>query len=306
MKLKYPSPPSISHRFGASIYAAAAEEAPPAGSCRPRGADATDEATLHFVEGAATRRRPVPPTSPCKSAPAHFFWLDVYGGDAAAREPLLRSIGVSTIDDGLAPAIGQACRMQIGEGLPGNGHVVVAPTGGLLEVHLLCAPRFVVTASFRRPASWTMSAWILRQRADRPGRPPLSGGRHSPPCTRSTLNEAITELDSRLNEQQLLATTTPVGATTRIRSAVAGSSSSRSGRRSAGGRHRPHGGDRHRGLRHGSAGVPPSWNDCTDLVADVEHRLHERILWLTNILRRRTRAWSSIQSDQINRLAWSR
>ena len=43
-------------------------------------------------------------------------------------------------------------------------------------------------------------------------------------------------------------------------------------------------------------------NDYADLVADVEHRLHERMLWLTNILRERAAGIAQHQSDQINRL----
>ena len=42
-----------------------------------------------------------------------------------------------------------------------------------------------------------------------------------------------------------------------------------------------------------------------DLNADVEHRLHERILWLTNILRGAA-GMEQHQSDQINRLTPSR
>ena len=47
----------------------------------------------------------------------HFFWLDVYGGDAAAREPLLRALGLDDPTTGWLQRFGQACRMQIGEGL---------------------------------------------------------------------------------------------------------------------------------------------------------------------------------------------
>ena len=43
-------------------------------------------------------------------------------------------------------------------------------------------------------------------------------------------------------------------------------------------------------------------NDYADLVADVEHRLQERMLWLTNILRERAASIAQHQSDQINRL----
>ena len=43
-------------------------------------------------------------------------------------------------------------------------------------------------------------------------------------------------------------------------------------------------------------------NDYADLVADVEHRLHERMLWVTNILRERAAGIAQHQSDQINRL----
>ena len=44
----------------------------------------------------------------------HFFWLDVYGGDAAAREPLLRALGLDDPTTSWLQRFGQACRMQIG------------------------------------------------------------------------------------------------------------------------------------------------------------------------------------------------
>ena len=73
----------------------------------------------------------------------HFFWLDVYGGDATAREPLLRALGLDDPTTGWLQRFGQACRMKIGEEL----RVVtwlVGSTGELLE------GAFAVHAAIRR------------------------------------------------------------------------------------------------------------------------------------------------------------
>ena len=231
----------------------------------------------------------------------HFFWLDVYGGDAAAREPLLRALGLDDPTTGWLQRFGQACRMQIGEGLRAVTWLV-APTGGLLEVHLLCTPRFVVTA-------WTGDPHLLDDVRGRFSRRAVGlDGRHYQAAgillqlLLSTLDEAITELDSRLDEQQLLATTALVGSddpalgggrlklesiwatfdryASIVRTAVTGIEALP-------------------GMdQRGAAEL----NDYADLVADVEHRLHERILWLTNILRERAAGMEQHQSDQINRL----
>ena len=92
MKLKYPSPPSISHRFGASIMRRPPRLLRPVAAV-PRGADAmmSDLATVvdAYIQAAAG-----PADIAAQIGTGHFFWLDVYGGDAAAREPLLRALGL--------------------------------------------------------------------------------------------------------------------------------------------------------------------------------------------------------------------
>ena len=70
----------------------------------------------------------------------HFFWLDVYGGDATAREPLLRALGLDDPTTGWLQRFGQACQMKIGEELRAVTWLV-GSTGELLELHLLCTPR---------------------------------------------------------------------------------------------------------------------------------------------------------------------
>ena len=88
---------------------------------------------------------------------------------------------------------------------------LVGSSGGLLEVHLLCTPQFAVTV-------WTGDPHLLDDVRGRFSRRAVGlDGRHYQAAgillqlLLSTLDEAITELDSRSDEQQLLATTAPVG-----------------------------------------------------------------------------------------------
>ena len=189
--------------------------------------------------------------------------------------------------------------MKIGEEL----RVVtwlVGSTGELLELHLLCTPRFVVTV-------WTGDPHLLDDVRDRFARRAAGLRSHYEAAgillqlLLSTLDESITGLDSRLNEAQLLPAK-PAG--------VADSSL-------AGGRLRLESVwatfDRYASIvRSAVTGIEAlpdmdqrgaaELNDYADLVADVEHRLHERMLWVTNILREREAGIAQHQSDQINRL----
>jgi len=231
----------------------------------------------------------------------HFFWLDVYGGDATAREPLLRALGLDDPTIGWLQRFGQACRMQIGDGL----RVVtwlIGSLGELLEVHLLCTPQFAVTV-------WTGDPHLLDDVRDRFTRRAAGLDRSHYyqaagillQLLLSTLDESITELDSRLDKAQQLAATPAGGADSSlaggclklesvwatfdryasiVRSAVTGI----------------------KALPDMDQRGAAELNDYADLVADVDHRLHERMLRLNNILSERAAGIQQHQSDQINRL----
>ena len=259
----------------------------------------SDLATL--VDAAAIKAAADPADIAAQIRTGHFFWLDIYGGEAAARQPLLQALGLDEATTGWLQRFGQACRMQIGASLRAVTWLV-ASTGGLLEVHLLCTPRFVVTV-------WAGDPHLLDDVRGRFSRRAVGlDGSHYQAAgillqlLLSTLDEAITELDSRLDEAQLLAATPPAG----------------SADPSLGGSHLKLESvwatfDRYASIvRSAVTGIEAlpgmdqrgaaELNDYADLVADVEHRLHERILWLTNILRERAAGMEQHQSDQINRL----
>ena len=116
----------------------------------------------------------------------------------------------------------------------------------------------------------------------------------------STLDESITGLDSRLDKAQLLVAAPAGGAD----SSLAGAASVESVWATF---------DRYASIvRSAVTGIEAlpdmdqrgaaELNDYAELVADVEHRLQERMLWLTNILRERAAGIAQHQSDQINRL----
>ena len=190
--------------------------------------------------------------------------------------------------------------MKIGEEL----RVVtwlVGSTGELLELHFLCTPRFAVTV-------WTGDPHLLDDVRDRFTRRAAGLDRSHYQAAGillqlllSTLDESITGLDSRLDKAQLLAATPAGGADSSL----------------AGGRLKLESVwakfDRYASIvRSAVTGIEAlpdmdqrgaaELNDYADLVADVEHRLQERMLWLTNILRERAAGIAQHQSDQINRL----
>lgn len=229
----------------------------------------------------------------------HFFWLDVYGGDATAREPLLRALGLDDPTTGWLQRFGQACRMKIGEEL----RVVTwlaGSTGELLEVHFLCTPRFAVTV-------WTGDQHLLDDVRDRFTRRVAGLRSHYEAAgillqlLLSTLDESITGLDSRLDKAQLLAAAPAGEADSSLASGCLKIESVWAKF------------DRYASIvRSAVTGIEAlpdmdqrgaaELNDYAELVADVEHRLQERMLWLTNILRERAAGIAQHQSDQINRL----
>ena len=230
----------------------------------------------------------------------HFFWLDVYGGDATAREPLLRALGLDDPTTGWLQRFGQTCRMKIGEEL----RVVTwlaGSTGELLEVHFLCTPRFAVTV-------WTGDPHLLDDVRDRFTRRAAGLDRSHYQAAGillqlllSTLDESITGLDSRLDKAQLLAAAPAGEADSSLASGCLKIESVWAKF------------DRYASIvRSAVTGIEAlpdmdqrgaaELNDYAELVADVEHRLQERMLWLTNILRERAAGIAQHQSDQINRL----
>ena len=234
-------------------------------------------------------------------AAGHFFWLDIYGGEPADRDPLLRALDLPEATIGRIQRFGQTCRMQIGAELRAATWLV-GQAGELIETHLLCTPCFVVTA-------WTGDAAILDEVCDRFARR-VVGLDHSHyqaagillQLLLSTLDRAISEFDARLDDYQARVDAGPSARADPAR--AAGRVTLESIWASF-----DHYASIVRSAVTGVEAVPgmdqrgaAELNDYAELVADVEHRLHNRIQWLTSILRNYAAHVAEHQSDQINRL----
>ena len=76
-----------------------------------------------------------------RAATDKFFWLDIFGADAAMHEAYLRQAGLDAVDVAWALRFGQTGRMHIG------GHKMRAVTwigdrtANLIEIHVIGRPK---------------------------------------------------------------------------------------------------------------------------------------------------------------------
>jgi hypothetical protein len=86
-------------------------------------------------------------------APLKFFWLDMFAGDEAVQKEVLTELGLDAAEVLWALRFGQVPRMAIGQ----RGVRVVTwlaePAGTIIEVHLLCVRRCIVTVWKGEPAT---------------------------------------------------------------------------------------------------------------------------------------------------------
>jgi Mg2+ and Co2+ transporter CorA len=235
------------------------------------------------------------------AAPA-FCWVDVFGGEEAARKALLARLGVEDADLAWAQRFGQAGRMMIARQKLRAVTWVADPAGTLIEVHFLCTPQRILTV-------WNGNGAVLdevRQHfAERVG-----GAAESPPQAAGillqlllgTLDHAIRYLDAQLYDQRLQ---------------LDGGTGSMDFARLAAQRQELQSAwvsfDRYssavRSAIVGVEAIPDmdprgaaELNDYADQVEDVEEQLQERRRWMSEIVHDYATAIAQRQSEQINRL----
>jgi Mg2+ and Co2+ transporter CorA len=74
-----------------------------------------------------------------------FFWLDIVGEDVATRSHFLSALGVEGADAAWVLRFGQAGRMHIGRQRLRAVTWLAEPSGALVEVHVVCWGRCIVT-----------------------------------------------------------------------------------------------------------------------------------------------------------------
>jgi Mg2+ and Co2+ transporter CorA len=231
-----------------------------------------------------------------------FFWLDVFGGDEAARTVLLRELGLDDTDVTWALRFGQVGRIHIGRERLRAVTWMAEPNGDLAEVHVFCSARALVTV-------WDGDAAALdeirQQFTDRVGAPQI-GLYHLAgillQLLLGTLDHTIRGLDLELDALRLRldqdSSTADFALVSRhlqkLQSLMAGFNRYASAVRASivGIETLPDMDER------GAAEL----DDYAEQVEDVEERLSDRRQWLADLMHDYATAIAQRQGEQIGRL----
>jgi Mg2+ and Co2+ transporter CorA len=230
-----------------------------------------------------------------------FFWLDIFGGGESERDDFLNQLGLEADDITWAQRFGQTGRMLVGRKLRAVTWFV-GRTGGIGEVHLLSSQHFIVTVRNGDDGALDEVRQRFSTRIGYCDQTHYQAAGILSQLLLGTLDLAIAELDSelaghqaRLNQGDRSFDSTAL-ATWRdkwqsiwphferysscVRSAVVGVEV----------------------VPGMDARGAAELNDYADQVEDLEHRLHGRTQWLTDIMRDYATSIAQHQSDQISRL----
>ncbi|MBV8215314.1 MAG: hypothetical protein JOZ08_19055 [Verrucomicrobia bacterium] len=235
-------------------------------------------------------------------APLKFFWLDVFAGDEAVQTEMLTELGLDAGAISWALGFGQVPGMAIGQ----HGLRVVtwlAPsTGEIVEAHVLCTPRWIVTVWNGDPAALDEARRHFIDRAAELEKNHFYAAAILLQLLLATLDHMITILDTKLQalrEQLHRAPDTPDLATLTSRLQRLQSRWADFDRYSSAVRSAIVGVEAVPGINPQAAA---ELNDYVEQVADTEHRLQERTGWASTILQEHAADVAKRQADQINRL----
>ena len=230
-----------------------------------------------------------------------FFWLDIVGSDEAVRATFLRELGLKDADNVWIQRLGQTGRMTIGQEVLHTVTWLSEVSLSLTEIHLLASRKCILTV-------WTGDASALNEiraqfaeRAEELEKSPYQAAAIVLQLLLGTLDQATSAIDVRLQEfrEQLKRNPTTIDLTmltgrlqrlrsawsaidrysTTVRSAIVGIEALGIDQRAA-----------------------AELNNYADQVDDIEHRLHERYQWWTDILQSYATEIAKRQGEQINRL----
>jgi len=231
-----------------------------------------------------------------------FFWLDIVGNDAAARETFLSELDLAEADTKWIQRFGQTGRMTVPKGSLRAVTWLSEGRGNLTELHLLGSSKYILTVWNGDASALDEARARFSERAEELEKSPYQAAAIVLQLLLGTLDRATSELDLRLQEiqEQLVQDATTVDLTTlsgqlrRLRSAWSSIDRYGSAVRSA---------------FVGIAELPEinpkgvaELNEYADQVDDIDHRLRERYQWGADILQNYTAATAQRQSEQINRL----
>src|SRR5262249_46559226 len=132
-------------------------------------------------------------------APLKFFWVDVFADDEAFQKQVLTELGLDSAEVLWALRFGQVPRMTIGQ----QGVRVVTrlaePTGTVIEVHLLCVRRCIVTVWKGAPATLDEARRHFVERAAELEKNHFNAAAIVLQLLLATLDQVITILDTKLH-----------------------------------------------------------------------------------------------------------
>jgi Mg2+ and Co2+ transporter CorA len=255
-----------------------------------------------IVDAAGIRSAATPVDVQEEMVAKRFFWLDIFGGDEAARTDFLNRLGLEADDVKWTQRFGQTSRMMLGRRKLRAVSWLVGSSGRLVEVHLLSCERFIVTLSKGDSDALEDVRERFSTRIGYLDQSHYQAAGILLQLLLGTLNLAIAELDLELSHLQARLSEDPASLDdTELVSWRDKSQSlwSRFERYSSFVRSAVVGVEVMPGMdARGAAEL----NDYADHVEDLEHRLHERSQWLANIMRDYATSIAQQQSEQISRL----
>ena len=233
---------------------------------------------------------------------SRYFWLDIFAGDEATRTELLREMGLESPEIAWALRFGQSGRMYVGRNKLRVVTWIADPGGDVHEVHILSRPNGILTI-------WHGDATALNEIRQQFGER-VAGLENSPHAAAGILLQLLTgtldhtlhgldlaldELRARLDKDPSATEFALVSQRLRkLQSIMASFNRFSSAVRSA-----IVGIEAVAGM---DARGAEEFNEYAEQVEDVEHQIHERRRWLSDIMHDSATAIAQRQGEQINRL----
>jgi Mg2+ and Co2+ transporter CorA len=231
-----------------------------------------------------------------------IFWLDVCGGEAAARALRLDSLGLAAADVAWAQRFGQAGRMHVTRGRLRAATWIAAPDGRLIAIHVLCSRQCVLTVWTGDPKTIDEIRQQFTERVAGIDDNAFYATAILLQLLLGTIDRAIGNLDRKLDDLRLRfggATTAPeygqlALGLQKLQAVVASFNRYSSAVRSA-----LVGVEAIEGV---NARAAEELNDYADQIEDVEEELSVRRQWMTDMMQDYGTAIAQRQGEQINRL----
>lgn len=236
-------------------------------------------------------------------AAERFFWIDIAGGDEAARAPVLGQLGIEAADLAWMQRFRQTGRMALNpQRLRAVTWLTEGLDHGLVEIHVLCIEKMIVTVWNGDARSLDEIRKRLAERMAELDKSPAAAVAILMQLLLGTVHDAISEIDGRLQTLQLRLAAAPASVDyssledqiRRLQSAWSDIDRYSSAVNTA-----TIGVEALPGIDQRGA---DELNEYADQVEDLEHRLHVRSRWGQDLLHDCATAIARRQSEQISRL----